>query len=46
MRIGWMEALVILAVVALLFGAKRLPALGKALGDAIREFQESLKKKQ
>ena len=45
MRIGWMEALLILAAVTLLFGAKRLPALGKALGDAIREFQEGLKKR-
>ena len=42
-RIGWLEIVVIIAVVALLFGAKRLPALGKALGEAIREFQQAMK---
>ena len=36
--------LVILAVVAfLLFGAKRLPELGKGLGEGIRGFKDALK---
>ncbi len=33
------EILVILAIVMLLFGATRLPALGSSLGSAIRNFK-------
>jgi sec-independent protein translocase protein TatA len=33
--------LLILLVVALLFGAKRLPELGRSLGETIREFTKS-----
>jgi sec-independent protein translocase protein TatA len=33
------EILMILAVVMLLFGASRLPALGSSLGSAIRNFK-------
>lgn len=38
---GW-EWLVILLVVLLLFGAKRIPELGKGLGKGIRSFKEGL----
>jgi sec-independent protein translocase protein TatA len=37
---GGMELLIILAVVLLFFGAKRLPELGRSLGSGIREFRE------
>lgn len=40
---GPMEIVVILLVVLLLFGAKRLPEIGKALGDGIREFKKAIK---
>ncbi len=40
---GPMEIIVILLVVLLLFGAKRLPEIGKALGDGIREFKKAIK---
>lgn len=40
---GAMEVVVILLVVLLLFGAKRLPEMGRALGEGIREFKKSLK---
>jgi len=40
---GPMEVIVILLVVLLLFGAKRLPEIGKALGDGIREFKRAIK---
>jgi sec-independent protein translocase protein TatA len=33
--------LIVLIVVLLLFGAKRLPELGKSLGSGIREFKKS-----
>jgi len=39
---GPLEIVVILVVVLLLFGAKRLPEIGKALGEGIREFKRSM----
>jgi len=42
-KIGAMEWLVILAIVLLLFGAAKLPAVGKGLGEGIRNFRKSLK---
>ncbi len=38
---GMQELLVILAIVMLLFGGKKLPEVGKNLGKAIRGFKES-----
>ena len=43
MNIGWGELLVILALVLLLVGARRLPEIGRSLGEAIREFQRALR---
>jgi len=40
-RIGFAEILFILLVIILLFGAKKLPELGSALGKAIREFRKA-----
>ncbi len=40
---GPMEIFVILIVALLLFGAKRLPEIGRALGDGIREFKRAIK---
>ena len=37
------EVIVILMVVLLLFGARRLPEIGRALGEGIREFKKALK---
>lgn len=37
---GW-EVVAILAVVLILFGAKRLPELARGLGQGIREFKKS-----
>jgi sec-independent protein translocase protein TatA len=39
MNLGVTELLIILAVVLLLFGSTRLPALAKSLGQAKREFE-------
>ena len=44
-RLGLGELLVILGILLLLVGGKRLPELGRSLGEAIREFQRSLKGK-
>ena len=45
MNIGWGELLVIFAIVLLLVGARRLPDIGRALGQAVREFQRGFKKR-
>jgi len=37
---GGMELLIILAIILLFFGAKRLPELGRSLGNGIREFRK------
>lgn len=37
------EILVIALIVVILFGARRLPDLGKTIGTAIRNFQRSFK---
>ncbi|MFH1488099.1 MAG: twin-arginine translocase TatA/TatE family subunit, partial [Pseudomonadota bacterium] len=41
--LGTMELIVIGVIVFLIFGAKRIPEIGKGLGGAIREFK-SVKK--
>ena len=38
-----MHLLVILAIALFVFGPKKLPELGKGLGQAIRGFKDSLK---
>ena len=40
--IGTWELLVVLAIVVLLFGAARLPQLGKALGETVRNFKKGV----
>ena len=42
-RIGIPELLVILFIVILIFGASRLPELGKGLGKGIKNFKEATK---
>ena len=38
-----MHLLIILAVGVLLFGPKKIPELGKGLGDGIRGFKDAIK---
>lgn len=42
-RIGLPELLVVLAIVIIIFGANRLPDLGRSIGGAIRNFKSSVK---
>ncbi len=44
--IGIQELLLIFLLVLLLFGAKRLPEVGKAMGKGIREFKKATKEIQ
>ena len=39
--IGW-EALLVLAIIALLFGSSQLPKLARSLGEASRELKKGL----
>ena len=41
--LGTPELIVIGVIVLLLFGAKRIPDIGKGLGGAIREFRDARK---
>ena len=40
--IGPAELLIVLAVVLLLFGSKKLPELARGMGEASREFRKAL----
>ena len=42
-RVGLPELLVILAIVVIIFGANRLPELGRGIGSAIKNFKEGMK---
>lgn len=42
-RIGMPELLIILAIIIVVFGANRLPGLGKGIGSAIRNFKDGMK---
>ena len=41
MSIGWSEVLIICFIVLILFGAKRIPEVARALGKASREFKDA-----
>jgi sec-independent protein translocase protein TatA len=45
MPIGWPELIIVLVIVLLVFGPKRLPMLGRQLGGGMREFKDSITKK-
>jgi sec-independent protein translocase protein TatA len=44
--LGWPEIVMILVVVLLLFGAKKLPELAKGLGKGIQEFKKASREVQ
>jgi len=39
--VGW-ELLLVLAIVALLFGSSKLPGLARSMGQAAREFRKGV----
>jgi sec-independent protein translocase protein TatA len=41
-NIGPTELIILLVIVLLIFGPKRLPGLGKQLGTGMREFKDSI----
>lgn len=44
--LGPMELIVILLIALLLFGAKRLPEIGKSIGKSINAFKEGLRESE
>jgi sec-independent protein translocase protein TatA len=41
--IGWQEITIVLVIVLLLFGAKRIPDVMKSFGKGIKEFKKGMK---
>lgn len=41
--LGGPEILIVLAVGLILFGAKRLPEMGRSLGQGIKEFKKGIR---
>ena len=42
-RFGIGELLIILTIIILIFGANRLPEIGRGIGRGIKNFKESVK---
>jgi sec-independent protein translocase protein TatA len=41
-NVGPLELIIVLVIVLLIFGAKRLPEVGRGLGSGMREFKDSV----
>jgi sec-independent protein translocase protein TatA len=46
MNLGPLEIVLIIVVILLLFGAKKLPELAKGLGQGLKEFKTAVKENQ
>jgi len=44
--LGWQELVIILVIALIIFGPRKLPELGKSLGEAINGFKSGAKKAQ
>ena len=43
--LGFPELIVVLLIVVVIFGANRLPGLGRGIGSAIKNFKDEMKSK-
>ncbi len=41
-NIGWGEIIIIMVIILLLFGARRIPEVMRSLGQGVREFKKSM----
>jgi len=46
MVVGWPEIAVILVVVLILFGPKKIPSLARSIAKSVREFKKGMKQKK
>lgn len=44
--VGPTELILIILIVVIIFGARRLPELGKSLGEGIKNFKKSITSKE
>lgn len=44
-NIGTTELIIVAVILLVLFGGKKLPELGRGMGDAIKEFRNAMKDK-
>ncbi|MFZ4677205.1 MAG: twin-arginine translocase TatA/TatE family subunit [Nodosilinea sp.] len=42
-NLGWTEVVLVIGVAVLIFGPKKIPELGSALGKTLRGFKEEIK---
>lgn len=40
-KIGWQELVLLLVVVLIIFGPGKLPSVGRAIGDGLRNFKKA-----
>ena len=45
LNIGWPEILLIVLIVLLLFGAKKIPELMKSMGKGVKSFKDGMNSK-
>ena len=45
-QLGFQELMVILLIVIVIFGANKIPQLGKGLGEGIKNFKASMREAQ
>ena len=46
MPIGWTEIIIILVIVLIIFGPKKLPELARAIGRSVQEYRKGLNSKK
>ncbi len=44
--VGPMELVLIILIIVIIFGARKLPELGKSLGEGIKNFRKSITSKE
>jgi sec-independent protein translocase protein TatA len=43
MQIGWTQILLVLVIILILFGAKRIPEMMRSMGQGVKEFKKATK---
>jgi len=41
MGLGWQELVIVLIIIMIIFGAGKLPAVARSLGQGVKEFKEA-----